>query len=198
MDKRLWIGAVLFGALVTPAVMRAGIVYDVNQTVGVGGVTGFIETDGVFGTLATGDILDWNLTLTDASGTTSLFGPLSGGGSTFFVSGDDLTATPTLLQFNFNADGSFMNFFLTSNCAQTEWSLETTGSGTGCNGTTGNEQGVSAVGEPVFAAESGEVTIGTAGVPEPSAFGLTLVALLGVALAARKGAAQFPARRVPR
>jgi hypothetical protein len=37
------------------------ITYSVNQTVGAGSVSGFIETDGTIGTLTTANILNWNL-----------------------------------------------------------------------------------------------------------------------------------------
>lgn len=43
----------------------ADITYHVNQAVGAGGVTGFIETDGTIGVLDLSDILDWNLVSTD-------------------------------------------------------------------------------------------------------------------------------------
>ena len=39
------------------------ITYNVNRTIGAGTVTGFVETDGTIGILATGNITDWVLTL---------------------------------------------------------------------------------------------------------------------------------------
>ena len=49
---------------------RADITYTINDTVGAGTVTGTITTDGFLGTLATSDIIDWNLVLTNGFGTT--------------------------------------------------------------------------------------------------------------------------------
>ena len=45
------------------AVLAAPITYNVNQTIGVGGVVGTIQTDGTIGVLATGNFLAWDLTL---------------------------------------------------------------------------------------------------------------------------------------
>lgn len=83
----------------------AAITYNVNQTVGVGTVTGFIETDGTIGGLGTSNILNWNLLLNDGSTTFDLLGPSSGSNSAVGVSGSDLSATATQLLFNFSGSG---------------------------------------------------------------------------------------------
>jgi hypothetical protein len=46
--------------------------YYVNLAVGTGSATGFIQTDGTIGTLATGNITNYDLTLTDGAHTFSL------------------------------------------------------------------------------------------------------------------------------
>jgi PEP-CTERM motif len=111
MLKSLWIIALGFASLVAPAVLRAdGITYTVNQLVGPGSVTGFIATDGAIGTLATADILDWNLTLNDGHGDMTNFTPSN---STVQDSGSDLTASSSALMFNFS-DGGMLVFNSTS------------------------------------------------------------------------------------
>ena len=81
------------------------ITYGVDQTVGIGSVTGFIETDGTIGVLSTGNILDWNLLLNDGSTTFDLLGPLSGSNSQFGVSGSELSASATQILFDFSGAG---------------------------------------------------------------------------------------------
>jgi hypothetical protein len=77
----------------------AAITYNVNQTVGVGGVTGFIKTDGTLGVLAQTDILGYDLLLNDGTD------PPVDLNSLFLVNvfeaGSDLSASSTQLLFNF-------------------------------------------------------------------------------------------------
>jgi hypothetical protein len=92
---------------------RADISYNVSRTVGAGTVTGFIETDGTAGILNTSNILDWNLVVTSGGQTLNLTGPLSGNSSNVLGSslGNDLTATPSNLLFNFgSADAGYLLF----------------------------------------------------------------------------------------
>jgi hypothetical protein len=89
----------------------SAITYYVNQTVGAGGVTGFIETDGRIGALAEADILTWNLLLNDGAAMFDLLGPLIGSNSQLEVEGTDLSASTTQLLFDFS--GLDSGFFLT-------------------------------------------------------------------------------------
>ena len=85
------------------------ITYELNQTIGVGGVSGEIITDGKIGTLAETDILGWNLTVKGSGATISLSS--SGGQSAVRIGGGDLTATSTQLFFNFSgADRGYLLF----------------------------------------------------------------------------------------
>jgi hypothetical protein len=113
MRKTLWMIALALSAIVAPTVVRAAnITYTLNEAVGAGSVTGFITTDGTIGTLAAGNILDWNLILNDGTNPTfDLLGPLSGNNSGASVSAD-LSATATQLLYNFS--GVLGNFFLQS------------------------------------------------------------------------------------
>jgi len=115
MRKSLWITPVLLliAGIATPTVVRANeITYTVNDAVGAGNVTGFITTDATIGTLATGNILDWNLIVNDGTDPTfNLLGPTSGNNSGVAVSGADLTSTATQLLFNFSGtDNGYLLF----------------------------------------------------------------------------------------
>lgn len=91
----------------------AAITYYVNLTVGVGGVTGYIVTDGTIGNNPT--IADWNLLLNNGTNTFDLLGPLSGPNSppdTLGYNGTGLSASATQLLFNFGSAGElFWNHF---------------------------------------------------------------------------------------
>jgi PEP-CTERM motif len=97
----------LLGAVVCSA---SPITYDVNRTIGIGSVTGFIETDGTTGVLGAGDFVDWSLLLNDGTNTYNLYGPLSGSNSSVYVQGSDVTASATQLLFNFS--GTDNGYFL--------------------------------------------------------------------------------------
>jgi len=176
----LGVGCALWLTLAGSAV--ANITYTANDQVGpVGTVTGTITTDGTLGTLGAADILSFNLTLYDGIGTATL---TSGVNGAVFISSDNVTATATQLLFDFNGNGGFMNFFDLDTCSPPEWSFETTGSGTACNGTSGNAWGVSAVGGLSTAPQQGNVVFATTGVPEPGTLGLLfggLASLVGFA-----------------
>jgi hypothetical protein len=75
------------------------ITYYLNQPVGAGSLTGYIETDGTTGVLSSLNILGWDLLLNDGSTTFAL--PDSR--SFADVAGSDLSATPAQLVFDFSA-----------------------------------------------------------------------------------------------
>jgi len=97
----------------------ADIVYDVNLTIGAGGVVGTITTDGDLGVIGASDILAWNLTGTGNGGST--FNWVNGnslvavGNNTDVFNPNagtpDLTATANDIYFNFSAtDGGYLAF----------------------------------------------------------------------------------------
>jgi hypothetical protein len=89
------------------------ITYNVNLTIGAGGVTGDIVTNGTIGSLVDADLVDWNLLLNDGAATFDLLGPLSGGNSSLFSTTDDLSATPSQLLFDFSgSDVPNLMYFL--------------------------------------------------------------------------------------
>jgi hypothetical protein len=96
--------AVLLGTILSAAIFASAspVIYNVDRIVGAGGVTGFIETDGVVGVLTASDFVDWNLLLFDGTSTFALLGPLSGNNSAVFVQGADTEAFGPYLLFNFS------------------------------------------------------------------------------------------------
>jgi hypothetical protein len=164
---------VLLGAVVSDA---SPITYDVSRTIGIGSVTGFIETDGTLGVLGAGDFVDWSLFLNDGTNTYNLYGPLSGNNSSVYVSGSDVTASATQLLFNFSGtDNGYLLFQYGVGIHD--------GFHYYCDATF---SGICLAGETVAPAyytqgqnvsRTGDVVIGTAAVPEPATCGLMLTGL---------------------
>jgi len=169
-------------ATVAMASAAQATVYNVNFSVGGGGVTGTITTNGALGVLSTGNITSWALTLNDGSSTLAI----NPGNSGDVVLGSAFTATAGGLFFNFGlANGSAVDFQAPSVGSGVDyWCFNTTGiacSGSGPNPgmvlkLTGNElsQGFGGL----------EQIASAGGVPEPATWALMLggFGLAGVAL----------------
>lgn len=89
-------------AAVPSALSASSITYTVDQPIGLGGITGTIQTDGATGVLSATDITAWDLTLSDGTNTYVLTASNSG----VYIGGSDVTATATDLYFNFSGTGS--------------------------------------------------------------------------------------------
>jgi len=107
------------GGLALAGEAKANIIYDVNLTVGGGGVVGTVTTDGTFGVLIASEILAWNFTITGNGGATfNLVSGTSGvevGNITDPFNPNagtpDLTADANHIYFNFDAtDGGYLGF----------------------------------------------------------------------------------------
>jgi len=93
---------VLSYALAWASLCCAGpITYNVNQTVGAGSVTGTITTDGNSGTLGSGDITGFNITVSNGSSMIQLTSPTDA--ATVFGSGLSATSTGLFLDYTQNS-----------------------------------------------------------------------------------------------
>jgi len=159
------------------------ITYSVARTIGVGSVSGFIETDGSLGVLSAGNVVDWNLVLNDGTYTFTLTGPLSRNNSVVFEQGADVTATATQLLFNFSGSDNGILLFQQGLFSGNTYYCDQAGSYACFTGET-------VVANNVFltyqlASRSGNVVIGNAGspVPEPGTlmmFGSGIVGLAAI------------------
>jgi len=180
--RKLLLGSAIALALAAgvPAISSAGIIFNVNQTIGAGGVTGTITTDSTLGALARVNLIDWSLTLNDGAATFLLTAANSEVG---FALGAALSETATQLLFD-TANGGlvlFQNPFIGS--GQHWWCLgNPTG---GCFGLPGTEN-LRIDGAIQMAAWQGIVVIGAAdaaGPPSAIRLPATLI-LLGLGFGA--------------
>jgi hypothetical protein len=181
------IGLVASGALAA-ALLSAGssgatsITYDVDQTIGLGSVTGTIQTDGNTGPLGAGDITGWNLEL---NGVAASYG-LTNSDSSVYVVGSDLTATTTHLYFDFSgSDNGYLLFQV----------VEFSGNNYYCNATSsavclqGKSVAPQSFSDPSFQnAPALGVQVIASAVPEPAAWATMLLgmAAIGGALRGRR------------
>ena len=89
-----------------PAISSASVIFNVNQTIGAGGVTGTITTDGTLGALASANLVDWALTLNDGA---TMFLLTSANSEVGFILGKALSETASQLLFD-TANGGIVLF----------------------------------------------------------------------------------------
>ncbi|MGD1096950.1 MAG: hypothetical protein ABSB35_33780 [Bryobacteraceae bacterium] len=176
------------------------ITYTVDQTIGAGGVTGDIVTDGTIGALAQSDVVDWNLLLNDGTNTFDLTGPLSGGNSDFedLAGPGDLSATATQLMFDFSGtSASEVNYIYFQTNGATQIASGNLQSEVCFGGISiasicfGDEQLIVLGGPNQVTPLSGtqviaSVSASAPGVPEPSTFAMAFAALLVMGYRMRK------------
>ena len=101
MKSRI-LGALAIGLGMVTQFANAQITYEVDRVVGAGTVTGFIETDGTLGVISTGNIINWELTLTApdlAGGSSETIDAFSNFGQ-LFIEGAVVTATESDMFFD--------------------------------------------------------------------------------------------------
>jgi hypothetical protein len=87
------------------------ITYNVNDAVGTGTLVGSITTDGTLGTLASGSVLAWNLTMTNGTFSSTLTNGNSYLDTDTFGGSAGLNATATGLFFDFYSPYGYAGFF---------------------------------------------------------------------------------------
>jgi PEP-CTERM motif len=163
----------------------ATIIFNVNQTIGAGSVTGTIQTDGATGVLGQTDVTGWNLQLNGVGATLNL----TNNNSHVFLEGSDVTATATNLFFNYSGgDQGYLLFQINFGSAM-QYTCDATANSGVCS------QGASVVPQTIsnasaqFASVAGNQIIGTAavaGVPEPATWAMMLLGFAGLGFAFRK------------
>lgn len=159
------------------------ITYNINRTIGVGSVTGFIETDGTLGGLTSANLVDWSLVLNDGTNTFNLYGPLSGNNSVVYTLGSDVSASTTQLLSNFSGTDNGLLLFQQGLFMGNHYYCAATQLGD-CLGPGETVAPIGFAGHQ-FVIQSGNVVIGTAGSPVPESgtlimFGSGVVGLAGI------------------
>jgi hypothetical protein len=162
------------------AVQATPITYNVNQTIGAGGVIGTIQTDGTLGLLSNGNFLTWDLTLNGVGASYHI----TQADSVVQVVGSDTTATAADLFFNYSgADNGYLLFQQGLFSGMHYW-CNATSLGTCFQGATVVPEAFnspSAQNEP--RAGSQVIATAAASVPEPASLALLCGALAGMGLA---------------
>ena len=165
------------------------ITYNVNQTIGLGSVTGTIQTDGTTGVLGAPNIIGWNLALNGVGASLNL----TNFNSSVFVNGTDVTATATNLFFNFGAaNDGYLLFEVIFGAGARYYCDAATLQNFVC------AHGSSVVPQTIFdpsaqfVPQTGNQIIGVAGsissVPEPATLSLLALGLVGLGVARRRSA----------
>ena len=88
-------------------------VYSFDRAVGTGTAFGYFETNGTIGVLTAADIVDFSITIQDATinaGTATTASQVGGQTLDFSLVGSSLTATATDINFDFASDDIFYSY----------------------------------------------------------------------------------------
>lgn len=165
--------ALMFAVALTGVTAHAApITYYVDQTVGIGSVTGSIVTDGALGMLESTHIAGWNLHVNNGAESFDL----DSANSHLFGSGR-VTASAQQLTYDFSS-GNYFGFFLNTSVPgdRTAWCLQSLWGQCSFSGVSGESVGVhSANYTDLFRDMTGTQVI--ASVPEPETYGMMLAGL---------------------
>jgi hypothetical protein len=191
----LILGGALVSMLLGAGTALADITYIVDQTIGNGGVTGTITTDGTIGTLDISQFVAWDLTVTGTGNSGLESYNLTNANSVVLNYGangyygaysDDVTATAQHIYFNFSgSDAGYLGF--QSGGAYTGdhyWCSATGNQGFDClaGGQTATPVDYSDS-STQFQSFSGNQIIATTAVPESATWALMLAGFAGLGLA---------------
>lgn len=179
----------LFAAavLACAATLSQAATYTFDRSVGDANVTGFLETDGTIGTLASGNFVAWSVTISGPNYSVPL-PTMSNGNSGVAVLGGSLSATATDILFDFTQAGVNAFFVNRGGSPNVLWCFITDGR---CGGT-GDSNGESAwervtASQLEYTPHSGsEIVASVAAVPLPAALPLLLASLGGLGFAGRR------------
>lgn len=181
-----WFQFTAFAVLViTAGVCRADTVYDLTYSWPVTSffnnvitVSGTITTDGVIGSLAPADLVDWNLDITDTDNISSTTLNSINSANDSFLNTNALTATASGLFFNFGlTTDSGLDFY--SNVNSANFRMETLPCGTsGCVVETSADGDYGSFLVDTSSSEPIEIGTYSYTTPEPSSYVLTLIGLL--------------------
>lgn len=152
------------------AASAALIIYDVNQSIGLGSVVGTIQTNGTLGVLGGSDIVGFNLTVSGPGASVNL----TQADSVFVSEGTNLSATMSNLLFDYSGSSGYALF---------QKGSFGTGQQYYCNASVADTcfQGASAIAESFNSpsaqveARTGLQSIGTVtAVPEPAAWAMMI------------------------
>jgi len=159
--------------------------YTANRAVGTGTLNLSITTDGATGVLTGGDILDWNIKMTEGSDTFTLQGLGGSNNSNSLLSGGLLSATATQLLFNYGGGSGFLLIQSPSTgSGQTFWCVQVNG----CFDFAGPAEAIDPHTGFNFTRQAygdQQVIATVAGaVPEPSTWAMMLIGFAGLGFAA--------------
>jgi len=201
MNSNLARIAAISVALAAPGLAHAGpIVYNVNQSIGTGSVTGTLTTDGTIGTLSGANFTAWSLLLSVPGQTFTL--DQTNSVVLNYVSGfygpnnADLTATAQNILFNFDGtDGGYFGIQQGPYSGNHYWCSATITQGFDCAAGGQTVAPISVFSSYQFQGFRGNQILATAAVsaaPEPATWSMMILGFGAVGFALRRKRAALP------